>query len=718
MHNNDDIKRQIKNFKDIIKQGKKTKSKYFLGKTFSAKLFIKLCSKIVDTSIICLEILNFEKENRTKEDINTVLPWMKNLYYFYEFISMKETEESKKEILKQLIWLLYRKIFYRNSIIKKIDDINNFLYIVLEGYLIKIDLVLYRESLSLEEYLQYLIKMEIMNENEIINKCKILNKSFADINTNTIKEFCDKSGDLYDYYSLKEKAMKELIECGVIFPKKSKKGINNENQDYKIESIDSYLKIFIFNANPKASHDIAKAYYNFYLGKYVKNGIMKKGQYIGSFLKEEMKDNSKYIAKEKCIVGVFNKEKNYPNKLYNAYIEKMIRIFMDIKHKFVMFHSIQDDIFYKKYVPYMHYRKYVKGEKIFLQNSMYEGIFLLTNGTIKICVNISIDEMKNLMTNLTYSLNNFKDYVSSFDNDKFKQKGMTSCLDNIPKDLNDLFFKRDEYELVTIKEYNIIGTNETYNPKTQIYNFTCECTSESAVLYFFPKIYLHNLLNKEKEVYNSFIHLVEFRIKDIIWKMKKHITVFEREIKHHKFISTKGNNNLIDKEKNKNKIISRNEKNIFNNNLFLTKNDTNKIQTIYDDHLLSTPKPNYNRGIKIKNIKKLLHENEKNKEGKNNMEINKKTNFRKKNNLNIPLISTNRRKEKNEHNISKSQVKQTKIKNLPEIFPYIILDTMTKNETYKNRYINNNNIGIKNPIKTISNLSALKVKKKLFIYSN
>ena len=63
---------------------------------------------------------------------------------------MKETEESRREILKQLIWLLYRKIFYKNSIIKKIDDINDFLYIILEGYLIKIDLVMYREVLSLE----------------------------------------------------------------------------------------------------------------------------------------------------------------------------------------------------------------------------------------------------------------------------------------------------------------------------------------------------------------------------------------------------------------------------------------------------------------------------------------------------------------------------------------------------------------------------------------
>ena len=707
MHNNDEIKRQILNFKEIIKKGKNTKSKYFLGKTFSAKLFIKLCSKVVEKSIICLEILNFEKENRTKEDIETVLPWMKNLYYFYEFISLKETEESKKEILRQIIWILYRKIIYENSIIQKIDNINNFSYLILEGYLIKIDLVIYREVLSLEEYLLYLIKMEIMNENEIINRCKILNKSFVDINANSIKEFCDKNGDLYDYYSLKEQAMKELNECGIIFQKKTKKSKINESQDYKIGSIESYLNIFIFKTNAKASHDIAKAYYSFYLGKYSKNGIIKKGQYIGSFLREEMKDNSKYIAKEKCVVAVFNKGKDYTDKLYKAYIEKMVRIFTDIKNKFVMFNSIQNDIFYQKYVPHLNYRKYFKGEKIFLQNSLYEGIYLLTNGTIKLSINISIDEMKNLMTYLTYSLNNFQDYVSSFDNEKYNQKDMKSCIDNIPKDLNDLFYKRDEYDLGTIQEYNIIGTNETYDPKTQIYNFNCECISDSAVLYFFPKCCLHNLLNKEKEVYNSYIHLVEFRIKDIIWKMKKNISIFEKEIKHQKFNINK---------KFKNKIISRNEKNIINNNIFLTKCDiSNNIQMVYNNHLLHNTKTNFNSEIKIKNVKHLFLENEKNREI-SNTERNNKNTFKKKNNLNIHLILTNKRKEK-DLNISKSQVKQNKIKNMPDIFPYIIIDTKSKNETFKKRY-NNNNIGIQNHIKTISNLSILKLKKKLFININ
>ena len=52
---------------------------------------------------------------------------------------------------------------------------------------------------------------------------------------------------------------------------------------------------------------------------------------------------------------------------------------------------------------------------------------------------------------------------------------------------------------------------------------------------------------------------------------------------------------------------------------------------------------------------------------------------------------------------------------MPNIFPYIIIDSKNKNEMIKNRYVKNNrNI---NPIKTIGNLSSLKLK-KLFINNN
>ena len=297
---------------------------------------------------------------------------------------------------------------------------------------------------------------------------------------------------------MKEQALKELKEYGMIFPKKAKA---KKNQNNKFKSLDNYLKIFLSKSNPKTLHDKTKAYFNFYLGKYVKNGTIKKGQYIGSFLKEEIKDSSRYIAKEKCIVGLLNKENIYTPKFHSAYIQKMIKVFSEIKNKFFIFEHIEDNIFYQNYIPYMHYHKYFKGEKIFLQNSIYEGIYLLIKGSIKISLNTSIDEMHNSMTYLTFSLNNFNDYISGFKTDELTQLNLKNCLLNQNKEMKYLYSKKDDYDLMTIKEYNIIGTNEAYEHQTELYNFTAECISDSAVLYFFPKKYLNILLSKEKKMY-------------------------------------------------------------------------------------------------------------------------------------------------------------------------------------------------------------------------
>ena len=701
------IWRQRKNFKDVLRQGKRIKSKYFLGKTFSAKLFIKLCSKSVDTSIICMEILNFEQENRTKEDIETVLPWMKKLHYFYEYISMKETEESKKELLKKLIFILSRKIIYKNTITKKIDNNNRILCIILEGVLIKLDLVFYREVLSLEDYLQYLIKMEIMDEKEIINKCLMLNKSSIDIKTNSIKEFCLAHDDIYNYYSMKEHALKELIQYGITFPKKEK-GIS-KNKDNKLKSIDDYLKIFLFKSNPKNIHDNKKAYFTLYLGKYVKNGIIKRGQYLGSFLNAEIKDSSRYISKEKTIVAIFNKEKYYTNKLYSMYIEKMIRVFKDIKNKFFIFHYVPDDIFYQKYVPFMHYHKFYKGEKIFLQNSIHEGIYLLIEGTIKISMNTSIDEMRTLIGYLTFSLNNFHEYISKFNNEELTNYNSKNNLKYSSKETIELYSKKNTYEISTIKDFNILGTNETYEHKTELYYFTAECISDSATLYFFPKCHFNNLVSEEKMVYNSLIELVEFRIKDIIWKMKRNIRDFESDLGHKKIKDLTNNsfNNSIQNVNNKNKIIiHRNETNS-NNNLFLTKINFDKSKISHRNKLLFHTNIDLNQVI---DINKLKNENEKNKEGFITTR-NKKNNSIKLNHINIsiPSIYNNSTNKRDENYASLSHNKNRNINNIPNIFPFIITDTKTKRKIYKGIYRNDD----MKPMKTISGVSNLKLRKIL-----
>ena len=230
---------------------------------------------------------------------------------------------------------------------------------------------------------------------------------------------------------------------------------------------------------------------------------------------------------------------------------------------------------------------------------------------------------------------------------------------------------------------------------------------------------LNILLSKEKNVYNSYIHLVEFRIKDIIWKMKRHITEFERKIKRQK------NNHMVNTLSNyiknanmKNKIIHRNEKNELNNILFLTKNEIdNNLMT--HRNIFFNSKTNLNEGIKIKNIKKILIENEKNNEGfLTSRNINAQ--YRDNNNLYIPTIHSISRNQKKDLYYSRSQTKNMKNNYKKNIFPYIVMDTLNKRGILKNISMNNNNNnnnGNKKQKITIRNLSNIKLK-KLFINKN
>lgn len=199
--------------------------------------------------------------------------------------------------------------------------------------------------------------------------------------------------------------------------------------------------------------------------------------------------------------------------------------------------------------------------------------------------------------------------------------------------------------------------------------------------------------------------------------MKRHIAEFERKIKRQKNNhSVKTLSNYIKKETLKNKIIHRNEQNELNNNLFLTKNDSNNNNNLMTlRNFFYNSKTNLNEGIKIKNIKKLLNENEKNKEG---FLTSRNTNnqLRDNNNLFIPTIYSVSRNRKKDPYFSHSQTKNVKNNNKINIFPYIVVDTLNKRGILKNISINNNDGNIRQKIKK-RNLSNLKLK-KLFINKN
>ena len=678
MKNKNDIKRK-KYFRDIIRLGA-SKKHNFLGRTFSTKFFLKYCSDLVKPSFICFQILTYEPENRTKEDIEKASPWLKNLDYFYKFISLKETEENTESLLNKLTWVLYRKIFKKNYILKRAGEKNRVFNLILQGNILKLDIVIYRQILSLEEYLIYLIKIKLLNEKEILNKCKLLNKSFIDISETSIKSFCIKN-QINNYKSMKLEAIKDLNKLGMdINENFEEEELINEEISYN--SIDNYLKIFTIIINPKRHHEQSKAYYNFYLAKYQENGKLNDGFFFGNFLKDEIKENSTYISQDRCNIAILNKEKHYNDELYESILNKKRKIFYEIKHNFFIFHHIQENTFCDNYASFMVYKKFHKGDKIFIQNSCYEGIFLIDKGEIKISVNSSVDDLYDLMTYLTFGLNGFSEYVNGFTskdyvNDQINQQNQRlKSHHTLDQETVKFYIQKNNYDLMRVKEYNIIGTNESYDHKTGIYNCTAECISNEVILYFLPKENLNILLNREKMVYNSLIQLVEFRIKNIIWKIKDYIKNSENKI-------NKIKSKRIRLKDNYHSETDTNKNNSNNINLNILKNNSaKKFSNIIkrNDLHINFSNSNCVTNNKYKNI--LLTQES------TNDKIYTYRNTQAQYILNsipkMPIIN----KEKNKlydfkNKIDKYSFSQSKknIKNsIPETFPYLIMDSYTKRE--------------------------------------
>ena len=694
---------RIKYFREIIREGRKKKTQ-FLGKTFSTKFFLKYCSDLVQPSFVCFQILSYEPENRNKDDIDKASPWLKNLKYFYNFISLKETEDNTQSLIKKLTWVINRKVFQKNIIIKRAGERDKYFYIILEGNIIKLDLIKYRQVLSIEEYLLYLIKMKLIDEKEILKKCRIFNKSIVELKDNNIKSFCIEN-NIYNYEMLKKKAIKELNEVGLIINPNIREDVLGE-EDIKFKNLDNYLKLFFIEINPKRQHEQTKAYFTFYLFKYEISRRLNDGFFFGTFLKEELKENSTYISENRCNIGIINKEFYYNEDIYEAILNKKKKIFQEIKQNFFIFHHIKEDLFCNNYAQFMVYKKFYRGEKIFFQNACYEGIFLVQSGEIRISIDISIDDMYNLISYLTYALNGFIDYVSGFNTKDFineqknQQDKRIKSHNTLDQETAKLYLELNKYNLMTIKENNILGTNETYDHQTEIYNFSAECISDEVILYFLPKEILNIILNREKMVYNSVIQLVEFRIKNIIWKIKNYIQIFETKIEKIK----------VKKKKIKEKKIysNHNIKNNYNTDFNLKDNSPNNFSNIKkrNNLLYSFSKANISKENKYKKF--FLTQENKNdiiytlRNSRNSLPINSMPK--------IPLLYTKEKiedndfKYNNKYSFSKNK---NNIKNtFPKKFPYLVVDSYTKRNFSKDNHKNN----FFEKIKTSKNIKPIKIK--------
>ena len=507
---------------DITSKKKLFNFSHFFQKTFASKLFIKLTESIIDKRIIFILILQFEYANRKQEDISKAAPYLSNLGDFYNYICFKENKVNIPGILNEITWLLFYKYYKKLSILKRPNEFNQNFYIIMSGKVDKLSLVYKKICLTFEEYLIFLLKMRIINEKGIINKCALLNRNLLDktiiLYNDNLKHFFELNKNKYNYDKLHKIAAKELRSEGF--------HADHDRNIVNISSIDTYYKIGRLKYNIVANSESNEAKLMFYIPHYEKIATLEKGCIIGDLTNNFNEENYSYITRNSCdIVYIEKDDTSIETKVYDIFNRKKREIFSEIKNNFSLFQKINDYIFFNQYAPYMIYKKYKKGDKIFLQNSNYDGIFLIVEGDIEISVNLFINEIPQFLLDLKYSLNQFQEYAYNFKIEEIfnYDEELKNNYANNPlissKDYMNIYCKPQEIILTTMKKNEILGLNEFYNYKTKLFNFTAECVSDYALLYFLPYKYSYTLLNVQLK--DSVTNYIESRINYFIGKINK-----------------------------------------------------------------------------------------------------------------------------------------------------------------------------------------------------
>ena len=62
----------------------------------------------------------------------------------------------------------------------------------------------------------------------------------------------------------------------------------------------------------------------------------------------------------------------------------------------------------------------------------------------------------------------------------------------------------------------VFGLNELFDYKTELYNFTAECVSDETNLFFISKRNFNDIIEKENNIMNNVIQLIDLKAKTLI----------------------------------------------------------------------------------------------------------------------------------------------------------------------------------------------------------
>ena len=155
-----------------------------------------------------------------------------------------------------------------------------------------------------------------------------------------------------------------------------------------------------------------------------------------------------------------------------------------------------------------------------------------------------------------------------------------------------------------------MGLCEVYDYKTELFNFTAECISDEATLFFITKNDFSLMLSREPYLYDDILSIIEYKVQFIAGKLRSFseqtLKLFER---NNKKIKTNSTSNIYD--------------NINLNNKSNIKLNTNKLNSIFNSSKINN-NSSFSKKSNFYTMRSLIIKNNSNKTNK--MTLYKKNN--------------------------------------------------------------------------------------------
>ena len=566
-----------------IKPAKKKvrRTSYFKNHQFASKLFLKLTNVTLDKSIQCISIFKFDTQNRNKQEIMTCVPYLTTLNNFYQYMSLKEYEKGIIDLLTECAWIIFYRYFPTNSIIKKSGEGGELFQLIFDGKVAVLNIVFEKECLTEEDYIKYLIKLILINEENALKLVTEFNKDIIDIPNNDIENYCFRHYPL-NFENIYKKAIQELSEIEFKF--------SYDLKTFSVNNLENYMKSLVIKNNVKQINEQSKEKKYYTICHYEYFQTLNSGSYFGNLItKYTINDNLLYFSLSNCDTGFISNKESNKSKVFVLVYEKMIKLFQSYLQFYFIFKNINTNYFYKYYSGLFQYKILNEKDKLYIQNSIHEGVYFLIDGEITVYTERKMNEIGGISIALQYSLENFREQISTLSHEEMGSSNEASKLIKNPiyrsKEYIDYSQGKKTIILNTIKNREAIGLNEFYDQKTKLLFFTAEVKSKQATLFYIPNKAFLKILTREKSVETAVVQMVELKAKYYIGTLNNFKISILKEVGYKIGLSQKqiqNIENLTDEnliENNNKKDFDMNKSNSFFNKKYnlMKKNKENKF---------------------------------------------------------------------------------------------------------------------------------------------